>query len=197
MMRQPQPWRAMKKKLLSGAVLLSAALAAPLPAAAQGRVAVEPSVGWGFYGTLPDTRARLEGGWAYGARAAVRPLARWGVYGHAQRSRPRLLGQLPFGTAESGDRVTVDHWSAGLEYSYHRWDATGEALPLVLQAGIGRASYEGGPSDPAANLGVSGGARLAPGVTLRYHLNDYVSNYDGDRGWVNQVFARVGVELSL
>lgn len=187
----------MKKTIWSGAVLLSAALAAPPPAEAQGVVAVEPSVGWGFFGTLPDTRARLEGGWAYGARAAIRPLPRWGVYGHAQRSRPRLLGQLPFGSAESGDRVTVDHWSAGLEYSYHRWDARGESLPLVLQAGLGRAMYEGGPSDLAANVGISGGARLAPRVALRYSLNDYVSNYDGDRGWVNQVFARVGLELSL
>ncbi|HEX2189748.1 MAG TPA: hypothetical protein VHG51_12655 [Longimicrobiaceae bacterium] len=187
----------MKKQILSGVVLLAAALAAPGPAAAQGRLAVEPSVGWGFFGTLPDTRARLEGGWAYGARAAIRPLARWGVYGHVQRSRPQLLGQLPFTGVDSGDRITVEHWSAGLEYSYHRWETGAEALPLVLQAGIGRTSYEGGPSDAAVSLGVSGGVPFAPGVSLRYGINDYLSNYDGGAGWVNQVFARIGLELSL
>jgi hypothetical protein len=176
-------------------ILLAAALLAPLhaaPAAAQ-LLAVEPFGTYGFYGSLPETNARLEGGWGFGARATLRFAPRLAAFGTAQRSAPELLGRLPFGVAVSGDKVTVDHWSAGLEYSRYREGA----LPLALSAGIGQVRYEDGPTDLAGSVGAAAGARLGPNFALRYGITDYVSRFDGDRGWVNQVFVRVGGELSL
>lgn len=183
----------MTKRTLLAVVLFSATTGAP--AAAQ-RLGVEPFAGWGFYGALPETSAKLEGGFAYGARAAVRVLPRWGVFGQVQRSRPRVLGTLPFGSAESGDRITVDHWSAGLEFAYAGRDPASGALPLVLQAGAGRAEYDGGPSDLAVNVGVTSAVPLSRRLVLRYSLNDYISSYAGD-GLVNQVFVRIGAELAI
>lgn len=184
----------MNRKILLAAALLAALPAAP--AAAQ-LVSVEPFGTYGFYGSLPETSARLEGGWGFGARATLRFAPRLAAFGTAQRSRPELLGQLPFGEAESGDRVTVDHWSAGLEYSRFRGDAGPGALPLALSAGIGQVRYEDGPTDLAASLGASAGAQLGPNFALRYGITDYVSRYDGEGRLVNQLFVRVGIELSL
>lgn len=184
----------MTKKILMAAALLAVLPAAP--AAAQ-VVAVEPFGTYGFYGSLPETSARLETGWGFGARATLRFAPRLAAFGTVQRSAPELLGQLPFGEAVSGDRVTVDHWSAGLEFSRYGGDAGPGAIPLALSAGLGQVRYEDGPTDLAGSLGASAGARLAPNFALRYGITDYISRYDGDRGWVNQVFVRVGGELSL
>lgn len=184
----------MTRKILLAAALLAALPAAP--AAAQ-LLSAEPFGTYGFYGSLPETNGRLEGGWGIGARATLRFAPRLAAFGTAQRSAPRLLGRLPFGTAESGDRVTVDHWSAGLEYSRFRGAAGPGALPLALSAGVGQVRYEDGPTDLAASLGASAGAQLGPNFALRYGITDYVSRYDGGDGWVNQVFVRVGAELSI
>jgi hypothetical protein len=184
----------MTKKILFAAALL--ALLPAAPAAAQ-LLAVEPFGTYGFYGSLPETNARLEGGWGFGARATLRFAPRLAAFGTAQRSAPELLGRLPFGAAISGDKVTVDHWSAGLEYSRFREGDGPGALPLALSAGIGQVRYEDGPTDLAGSLGAAAGARLGPNFALRYGITDYVSRFDGDRGWVNQVFVRVGGELSL
>jgi len=180
-------------------ILLAAALLAALPAApaAAQLLSVEPFAAYGFYGSLPDTRARLEGGWGLGARATLRFAPRLAVFGTAQRSRPQLLGQLPFGTVDSGDRVAVDHWSAGLEYSRFSSQAGPGALPLALSAGVGQVRYEDGPTDPAASIGASAGVRVGPNFSLRYGVVDYISRYDGGDEWVNQVFARVGAEFSI
>ena len=184
----------MNRKVLLAAALLAALPAAP--AAAQ-LVSVEPFGTYGFYGSLPETSARLEGGWGFGARATLRFAPRLAAFGTAQRSRPELLGQLPFGGAESGDKVTVEHWSAGLEYSRFRGDAGPGALPLALSAGVGQVRYEDGPTDLAASLGASAGAQLGPNFALRYGITDYVSRHDGEGGLVNQLFVRVGFVLSL
>ena len=184
----------MTRKILLAAALLAALPSAP--AAAQ-LLTVEPFATYGFFGSLPETSARLEGGWGFGARATLRFAPRLAAFGTAQRSAPELLGTLPFGVVVSGDRVTVDHWSAGLEYSRYRGGEGPGALPLALSAGVGQVRYEDGPTDLAASLGAAAGARLGPNFALRYGITDYVSRYDGDRGWVNQVFVRVGGELSL
>ncbi len=184
----------MTKKILLAAALLAVLPAAP--AAAQ-LLAVEPFGTYGFYGSLPETRARLEGGWGFGARATLRFAPRLAVFGMAQRSAPEVLGQLPFGGVESGEKLTVDHWSAGLEFSRYREGAGPGALPLALSAGVGQVRYEDGPTDLAGSIGASAGARLGPNFALRYGVTDYISRYDGDRGWVNQVFVRIGGELSL
>lgn len=184
----------MTRKILFGTALLSAVLAAP--AAAQ-HVSLEPFATYGFYGKLPGTNARLEGDWGVGGRAALHLTPRWAAFGTAQRTTPQVLGQLPFGVVVSGGDVTVDHWSAGLEYSYFPRDAAEGMLPLSLSAGVGQARYEDGPTDLALNLGISGALQLGPSLALRYGLTDYVSRFDGDRGWTNQLFARIGAELSF
>ncbi len=180
-------------------ILLAAALLAALPAApaAAQLLAVEPFGTYGFYGSLPETSARLEGGWGFGARATLRFAPRLAAFGTVQRSAPEVLGRLPFGVVASGEKLTVDHWSAGLEFSRHRGDAGPGAMPLALSAGVGQVRYEDGPTDLAGSLGAAAGARLAPNFALRYGITDYISRYDGDGGWVNQVFVRVGGELSL
>ena len=186
------------KRTLFVAALLSTVAA--VPAAAQlpmKRIFLEPYVGYGFYGTLPETGAKLEGGFAYGGRASLRLAQQWAVFGDFRRSRPEVLGQLPFGVQVSGDRITVDHWSAGVEFAYAPRGGAEGMLPVILEAGLGQARYEDGPTDLAASLGISSALPLGPNLSLRYGVTDYVSNFDGDRGIVNQVFATVGAELAF
>lgn len=186
------------KRTLFVAALLS--LAAAAPSAAQlpaKRVFLEPYVGYGFYGTLPESDAKLEGSLAYGGRASLRLARQWAVFGDFRRSRPEVLGQLPFGVRVSGDQVTVDHWSAGVEFSYAPLGGAEGVLPVILEAGLGQTRYEDGPADLAANLGVSSAVPLGPNLSLRYGFNDYVSNFDGDRGIVNQLFVTFGAELAF
>ncbi len=170
------------------------ALAAP--AHAQ-RLSVAPYAGYGFFGRLPEESAKLNGDWGYGARAGLRLAGRWGVYGNFQRFTPRLVGRLPLGFTVEGDDVRVEHWSAGLQYTYFPGGAGEGAAPLVLELGAGEARYEGGQSDLALNLGASNSLSFTPNLALRYGFNDFVSNFNGDQGWMNQLFVTVGVELSL
>lgn len=186
------------KRILFVAALFSTVAAAPAVAQLPvKRVLVEPYVGYGFYGTLPETNARLEGGVAYGGRASLRLTPQWAVFGDFRRSRPEVLGQLPFGLRVSGDRITVDHWSAGVEFSYAPRGGAEGMLPVILEAGLGQARYEDGPTDLAANLGISSALPLSPNLSIRYGVNDYVSSFHGDRGIVNQIFATVGAELAF
>jgi hypothetical protein len=44
-------------------------------------------------------------------------------------------------------------------------------------------------------LGVSSALQLSPNLAIRYGVDDYISNYRGDQGVVNQFTARIGAEL--
>jgi hypothetical protein len=65
-----------------------------------------------------------------------------------------------------------------------------------MEAGVGQARYEGGTNDFGVNIGIASAFRFSPNLAIRYGVNDYISNYSGDAGVVNQIFARIGVELS-
>jgi len=182
-----------------GAVAAVAVALAAVPAEAQfgGRLSVEPFVGYGFYGGIPDSNAELEAAIAYGGRAAYALGPQWAVFGTYQRSSPEVSGTLGNVTVTGGE-VDVDHWSAGVEFSYVPRGGAEGMLPILLEAGLGQARYDGGSNDLAVNLGLASALQLAPNVALRYGVNDYISNFgEDDRGIVNQIFVRVGAELSL
>jgi hypothetical protein len=184
-------------RMLRG-VLGAAAAAAVLawPAAAQSGASVEPYVGYGFYGTLPEG-PRLEGAVALGARAAYQFSPQWALFGNFQRSNPEVRG------VGSADAVP-DHWSAGVEFSYAPRGGAEGILPIMIEAGLGQARYEfrgilGNQqiNDLAVNLGFGSALELSPNLAIRYGLNNYISNFDADRGISNHVFVKVGAELSF
>ena len=186
----------MKRILLSA---LALAAVSTTPAAAQmagGRISVEPYVGYGFYGELPETETTLEADVAYGARAAFQLSPQFAAFGNFQRSTPSVTGRLPFGFSTQEGEITVDHWSAGVEFSYVPRGGAEGMLPVLLEAGLGQARYEGGESDLAVNLGLASALQLSPNLALRYGANDYISNFQ-DRGITNQIFVRVGAELTF
>jgi hypothetical protein len=185
----------MKKHLLFATALLSAALA--VPAAAQvgeGRLSVEPYVGYGFFGSLPGTDASLEADLALGARAGYQLSPQFAVFGNYQRSTPTVTGTLPLGFQQNQGQMDVDHWSAGVEFSYIPRGGAEGMLPILLEAGLGQVRYEGGENDLAANLGIASALQLSRNFAIRYGANDYISNFR-DEGITNQVFVRVGGEL--
>ena len=110
----------MRKLTISG-LLLMAIAAAGTPAAAQmgGRLSVEPYVGYGFFGDLGDTGVSLDGDLALGGRVAYRLAPQWSVFGNFQRSTPSDL--------------KVDHWSAGVEFSYVPRGGAEGMLPILLE----------------------------------------------------------------
>ena len=180
----------MRKIGFMGAVLAAAVLA--LPAAAQPRISVTPYVGYGFYGKLPDGGPELGADVSYGGRAAYQLSPQWALFGNFQRSTPDVNG---------GADATVDHWSAGVEFSYFPRQGAEGILPLMLEAGLGQVRYDF-PSgtqvnDLAANIGVSSALALSPNLAVRWGVNDYISSFEGDRGITNQIFAQVGAELSF
>jgi hypothetical protein len=200
MIPQPEPGasKPMTHRTLLAAVLLCGAAALPAAAQAPGALlSVEPYAGYGLFGTLPSADARLDGDWMYGARGGLRLARQWSAFGDFRRSTPRVVGQLPFGETAHNQDLTVDHWSAGLAYSQAPRGGAEGMLPLVLEAGVGQARYEGGPSDLAVNLGISSAVAFSPGFALRYGANSYFSDFDGGRGWTNQIFLSVGAQLSL
>ena len=168
---------------------------ASVPAHAQlgGRITVEPYVGYGFFGELPETSASLEADLVYGGRVGYRFAPQWGVFGNFQRSTPDVTGPLGVGLAE----INVDQWSAGVEFSYVPRGGAEGMLPILLEAGLGQTRYEAGTNDLAVNVGLASALQLTPNVAIRYGANDYISNYRGDRGIVNQITVRVGVELGM
>lgn len=192
----------MKRTLALAA--LAALLPLATPAAAQlggGRISVEPYVGYGFYGDLADSGATLEAGLAYGGRAAFQLSPQFGLFGAFQRSKPEVSGVFSGG----GEReATVDHWSAGVEFSYVPRGGAEGMLPVLLEAGVGQARYDYqgfllGPdhSDLAVNLGIASALQLSPNLAIRYGANDYISNWRDDEGFVNQIFVRVGAEITF
>ena len=169
------------------------------PAAAQSvtRFSVEPFVGYGFFGDLPEENGSLEADLAYGARVAYQLAEQWAVFGAGQRSTPAVEGGVGGGLEVDEGEATVDHWSVGVEFSYVPRGGAEGMLPILLEAGLGQARYRGGPSDFAANIGIASALQLGRNVAVRYGVNDYVSNYRDGEGLVNQVFVRVGAELSF
>jgi hypothetical protein len=170
------------KKIWSALALgLALALSAgTADAQVGGRFSAEPYVAYGFFGDLP-TDPRLEADIAYGGRLGYHLSPQWGGFGNFQRSSP------------SG--VTVDHWSAGIEFSYVPRGGAEGMLPILLEAGLGQARYGGGSSDLAVNIGIASALQVTDRIALRYGANDYISNYRNGDGIVNQIFVRVGAEV--
>lgn len=176
------------------ALLVTLFAAAPAAAQAGGRIGVEPFVGYGFFGQLPDDGPTIEAAVAYGARAFYQMSQQFALFGTYQRSQPEVTGLLDSSS-------TVDHWSGGVEFSYVPRGGAEGMLPVILEAGLGQARYdfEGISSEPrqsdlAVNLGIASALRFTDNFSIRYGANDYISNYD-DRGIVNHIFVRVGGEL--
>jgi hypothetical protein len=183
----------MKRSLLTIAMVLMAGFAAS-PASAQlgGRLSVMPYVGYGFLGSLPGTDAELEADIAFGGRASYALSPQFAVFGNFQRTTPEI-SEDGVGTGES---INLDHWSAGVEFSYVPRGGAEGMLPILLEAGLGQARYEGGANDIAANIGVASVIQLNPMFGIRYGANDYISNYN-DEGIVNHVYVHVGGELTF
>lgn len=180
----------MLKRVLFSVMVISAAAAAPAAAQVLGpRLSVEPYVGYGFFGDLPGG-PEVEAAVAYGGRAAYQFAPQWALYGNFQRANPEVQGLL-------GGSRTVDHWSGGVEFSYVPRGGAEGMLPVLLEAGLGQARYEWGTSDLAVKLGLASAIQFSPNLAVRYGVEDYISNYRGREGIVNQVFARVGAELSF
>ena len=186
----------MSKRMMFGLVILAAFSAAPAHAQFGGQLSAEPFVGYGFFGSLPETGATLEADIAYGARLGFQMSPQWALFATGQRSTPEVTGNLP-GVQISGGEVTVDHWSAGIEFSYVPRGGAEGMLPILMEAGLGQARYGGGSSDLAVNIGLASALRLSPNLAIRYGVNDYISNYRNGNGITNQIFARIGAELSF
>lgn len=184
----------MKVRTLFATALLSAAVAIPAHAQSpMSRLSVEPYVGYGFFGSLPETNAELEADVALGARAAYQLSPQFALFGNYQRSTPTITGGVAGLQVEGGD-INVDHWSAGAEFSYVPRGGAEGMLPILFEAGVGQVRYEGGENDIAANLGIGSALQLSPNFAIRYGVNDYISNFQ-DNGITNQVFVRAGAEL--
>lgn len=187
----------MKRSLIAAALTLAAA-GATTPASAQlgGRVSVMPYVGYGFLGSLPGTSAELEADVAFGGRAAYQFSPQFAFFGNYQRTTPEVTGSLPGGIDIEGGEMNLDHWSAGVEFSYVPRGGAEGMLPLLIEAGLGQARYEGGESDIAANIGVASRLQLTPMFGVRYGANDYISNFQ-EEGIVNHVYVHVGGEVTF
>jgi hypothetical protein len=188
------------RKLLSFAAALAVTAAVPARAqlaGAQTAFSVEPYAAYGFYGGLPDGGPHLDTDVAYGVKGALRLSPSFALVGSWQQSSPRVDG---------GDRANVQHWSAGAQLDYHPREGAVGIPPLTLEAGVGQVRYDwpGDPAfgrfrenDTAVNLGIGSSIRLSRGLAITYGANDWLSNWEGDRGIVNQVFARVGAQLNF
>jgi hypothetical protein len=168
----------------------------PLSAQLGGSINFEPYVGYGFFGKLPDTDAKLEAEIAFGGRAGYQMSSQWALFANAQRSKPAVTGGGG-GVQVIDGKGTVDHWSAGVEFSYIPRGGAEGMLPVLLEAGLGQARYKGGSNDLAVNIGLASALRLSPNFAIRYGANDYISNYRNGNGIVNQIFVRVGAELGI
>src|SRR5687767_15965446 len=139
--------------LLTGAAITLVA-AGPLSAQVGPRIHIEPYIGYGFFGKLPDTGGTLEADIAYGGRVGYQLSSQFAIFANAQRSTPEVTGALG-GIKVTGGEATVDHWSAGFEFSYIPRGGAEGMLPILLEAGLGQARYSGGPSDLAVNIGLA------------------------------------------
>jgi hypothetical protein len=184
------------KRALFGTAIFALAAAAPL--AAQQRITVEPQVGYNFFGSLPGTSTELQPAIALGGRVGYQVAPQWAVFGNFQRSNPEIQGAnlaLPGVTIQQGRNINVDQWAAGVEFSYVPRGGAEGMLPIQLEAGLGQTRYEGGVNDLAVKIGASSAIRFSPNLAVRYGVDDYISNFRGDQGVVNQFTARIGAEL--
>jgi hypothetical protein len=186
----------MRRSIVFGFALAATALASPLQVQGQVGLSVEPYVGYGFFGTLPGDNGRLEAEIAYGGRVGFGFAEQWGLYGSFQRSSPAAEGRIVAIAINQGN-VTVDHVSAGVEFSYVPRGGAEGMLPVLLEAGVGQARYGGSHNDFGANLGIASALQLSRNFAVRYGVTDFISNYRGGDGIVNQITARVGAELSF
>lgn len=184
------------KRVAFAAVLLAFTSAAPAAAQMGGRLSLEPYVGYGFFGGLPNNGPALEADLALGGRVAFQLAPQWSVFGNFQRSTPEVT-RAQFGTIRVGEQIDVDHWSAGVEFAFVPRGGAEGMLPILMEAGLGQVRYQNGPSDTAANIGIGSALRLSPNFAIRYGANDYISNYRGGDGIVNHIFVRIGAELTF
>jgi hypothetical protein len=187
----------MKRSLFTFAMVLAAGLSAS-PAAAQfgGRISLMPYVGYGFLGSLPGSNAELESDIAFGGRASYQLSPQFAVFGNFQRTTPAVTGSLPVGIEVDQGEIDLDHWSAGVEFSYVPRGGAEGMLPLLIEAGLGQTRYSGGESDIAANIGVASTIQLNPMFGIRYGANDYISNFQ-EEGIVNHIYVHVGAEVTF
>lgn len=186
----------MRKRMILGLAIFAAVAAAPADAQFGGRISAEPFVGYGFFGSLPETSASLEADLTYGARLGYQMSPQWALFATGQRSTPEVTGSLA-GVQISQGELTVDHWSAGVEFSYVPRGGAEGMLPILMEAGLGQARYAGGSNDLAVNIGIASALRLSPNFAIRYGANDYISNYRNGNGITNQIFVRVGGEFTF
>jgi hypothetical protein len=185
------------KRTLFATALLALAGAAPLAAQASPmqRLSAEPYLGYGFFGSLPNTGVELQGAVAYGARVGFQLAPQWAAFGNFQRANPEVTGTPIAGVQIPLGNQNVDQWAAGVEFSYVPRGGAEGMLPIQIEAGLGQTRYEGGPNDLAVKLGISSALQLSRNFAVRYGVDDYISNYRGDQGVVNQFTARIGAEL--
>ncbi len=181
----------MRLPILGGFVALAALVAAPADAQQGGRFAVEPYFAYGFFGELPEAEITLEAAPTFGVRAAWRFDPQWAVFGNFQRSTPAMTREL---TDIDLGEMNVDHWTTGVEFAYIPRGGAEGMIPLLFEAGLGQARYETDVNSFAVNLGLASGLRLTDYLGIRYGVNDYISNYNGD-GLINQIFVNIGVEV--
>lgn len=181
----------MRLPILGGFVIMAVLMAVPAEAQLGQRFAVEPYFAYGFFGELPEAEITLEAAPTFGVRAAYHFAPQWAVFGNFQRSNPAMTREL---TDIDLGEMTVDHWSAGVEFAYIPRGGAEGMIPLYFEAGLGQARYESDVNSFAVNLGLASGLRLTDYFGVRYGVNDYISNYNDD-GLINQIFVNVGVEF--
>lgn len=187
----------MKKVLLFGATLVALVSATPATAQFGGGITVEPYAGYGFFGGIPDQDVTIDPDVTFGGRVGYRFHPQWAAFGNFQRSTPSVSDD---DTGVDLGGITVDHWSAGVEFSYIPRGGAEGMLPILLEAGIGQARYDTGTSDFsdfAVNIGIASAIEFTDRFLLRYGANDYISNYGDDEGIVNHIFVRIGAEIRL
>jgi hypothetical protein len=170
----------MRKLISCIAVLAAATVGSAAGQAAPEQFSVEPFIGYGFFGELPDG-IELESGVTYGGRLAYGFSRQWSAFLSYQRSNP--------------SDVTIDHWSSGLELSYIPRGGAEGMIPILLEAGVGQARYPGF-WDLAANLGIGSALQFTPNLAIRLRANDYLSDY-GDFGVEQQFFVSLGGEYTF
>ena len=129
-----------------------------------------------------------------GGHRALSP--QWAVFGNFQRTTPQVTGSPGAGIEVDQGEINLDHWSAGVEFSYVPRGGAEGMLPLLLEAGLGQTRYEGGPNEFAANIGVASTLQLTPMFGIRYGANDYISSFE-DEGVVNHIYVHVGGEVTF
>ncbi len=183
------------------ALMVCAALTVALvatPASAQfaqqtGRIALEPYAAYGFFGDLPGAGPNLEAAVGYGGKVGLKLSPQFALVGNYQHSEPEVKeGSL--GPVTVGGKTRVDHWSAGVEFDYAPRGGAEGLIPVLLEAGVGQVRYTD-RSDLAASIGIGSAFRFTPNFSIRYGVNDYISNYRGGDGITNQLFGRIGAEL--